>query len=167
MFPSYIHLERNLFYMTHGGEIRIYRRCPQNIINSKPVSCIGHRNIADITCFTKNEHTIFGGRENGQLFLSSNNQDDGDYLEENASANHQTCGINAVDCNNMVYVSASKKELKLWRREYELGMAMLEPRWEYLEEYKSVRISPDSVWLAAGKYRDRKKNALDLYDIET
>lgn len=164
MYPSYIHLEKDLFYMTHGGELRIYQRCPENIINTIPLQCIGHRKIADITCFTKNGNTIFGGRENGNIFI----YDADDILEENASSNHDSVAINAVDCSNQrTFVTASKKEVKLWQRQYELTMIMLVPKWDYLEYYKSVRISPDGVWLAAGKYRDKEHNALDLFDIET
>lgn len=163
MYASYLHLERDTLYMSHRGELRAYRRLIRGLLDTIPHQIIGQADESDITCFTKRSDSIFGGRTLGAVWLHENNE----LIESHTAI--ASCAINAVDLQlgNGVLVSASRKELVLWQREYELDIISLEPCSEIQEEYKSIQIDPSGKVLAAGKYIDRTKNALELVDLTT
>lgn len=163
MYASYLHLERDTLYMSHRGELRTYRRLRRGLLETVPQKIVGQADESDITCFTKRGDSIFGGRTLGTVWLHENNE----LIESHTAI--ASCAINAVDLQvgNGVLISASRKELVLWQRQYELDMISLEPFTDIQEEYKSIQIDPSGKMLAAGKYIDRTKNALELVDLTT
>lgn len=163
MYPSYLHLERNTLLMSHRGELRAYRRLRRGLLETVPNEIIGQADESDITCFTKRGSSIFGGRAIGSVWLHENNE----LIESHTAI--ASCAINDVDlqADNGVLVSASKKKLVLWQRQYELDMISLEPCADIEEEYKSIKIDPSGKVLAVGKYIDRTKNALECVDLTT
>lgn len=149
--------------MSHLGELRAYRRICSGLLERVPHQIYGQADESDITCFKKRGESIFGGRTLGAVWLHENNE----LIESHTTV--ASSSINAVDLQkgNGILVSASSKELVLWQREYELEMISLEPLADIQEEYKSIQIDPSGKVLAAGKYIDRTKNALELVDLTT
>lgn len=163
MYASYLHLDRDSLYMSHRGELRAYRRLRRGLLETVPHQIVGHAEDSDITCFTKRSDSIFGGRTLGVVWLHENNE----LIESHTAIT--SCAIHSVDLQvgKGILVSASRKELVLWQRQYELDMVSLEPCADIQEEYKSIQIDPSGKVLAVGKYIDRTKNALELVDLTT
>ncbi len=166
MYPSHLLLEKDLFYMTHGGQLRVHRRVKsKNFVKERAHEQIGNSRDGDITDFVKKGNTIFGGRDNGYAFI----HEDGEYCEERISDHigQRRAFINAVDIHSQTFVSASMTSLKIWQKIYELDMVSLELMVENDGIFKCMKISPDGDECVAGKYSDRLKEALRLFDLET
>lgn len=166
MYPSYLHLDRYNLYMSHKGEIRCHERHGDQaaLLRTQSKCVLGTRNSADVTCFRRKANVIFGGRDNGDMFICEN----GDISEERTSTELLGCPpVVANDFAGNVFVTATKEELRVWNRYTELGRSMLEPVAEFDEFYKSVCLSPNGRQLACGKYRDRHRGALQMIDLDT
>lgn len=166
MYPSQILLEKDLFYMTHGGQLRIHRRLKsKNLVKEPAHELIGNSRDGDITDFVKEGNTIFGGRDNGYAFIYENKE----YYVERISDHigQRRAFINAVDIHARTFITASMTSLKIWQKIYELGMVSLELMVENDGIFKCIKLSPTGDVCVAGKYSDRYKEALKLFDIET
>lgn len=165
MYPSYLHLDRNHLYMSHKGQILQHdRRKGTVMLEDNPKHVTGGVDTSDVTCFTRKNDILFGGRDNGNMFLYEN----GDTTEERTSTEllaHSP--VVAADFADSVFVTATKEELRVWHRYMELDRSVLEPMAEFEDEYKSASVSPDGRRLGCGKYRDRSREALQLIDLET
>lgn len=166
MYPSYLHLDRYHLYISQKGEILGHERHPDDgvVLHKQPKLVLGNRSSADVTCFTRKDNVIFGGRDNGNMFLCEN----GEMSEERTSTD--PLGNSPVIANDFagnVFVTATKDELRLWQRYTEMGQSVLDPLAEFREFYKSTRMSPSGRQLACGKYRDRDRGALEMIDVET
>lgn len=167
MYPSFVHLERHAFYMSHGGVIRRHRRRrtdragggggsgrAASLLDTEPQQTIGSERLADVTCFRRRQRVIFGGRENGDYFVFDERQhpvraDDGGgaaaLCEErtlDADGNRASVPVVAVDMRGDCFVTANRQRLTVWRREWELGATVLEPMADVDEEYKAVCLQP-------------------------
>lgn len=166
MYPSQILLEKDLFYMTHGGQLRIHRRLKsKKLVKERSHELIGNSHDGDITNFVKKDSTIFGGRDNGYAFIYEDNE----YYEERVSDHigQRRAFINAVDIHSQTMVTASMTSMKVWQKIYELDMVSLEQMVENDGIFKCVKLSPNGDECLAGKYSDRFKEALRLFDMET
>lgn len=166
MCPAYIHLERNLLYITNRGALRSYKRLPNNeILSRRPASSVGRIKDADITCLIKKDDIIFAGRENGFSLIDYEN--DSQEIRLYLSENNRSQYINCVDFDGDIFISASMKSLNVWRKCLEIGMISFEEISQYDNCYKCIKISPNRQKFAAGKYIDRNCMALQLFDFET
>lgn len=166
MYPSQLWLEKDLFYMTHGGQLRIHRRLKSNnLVKERAHELIGNSRDGDITDFVKQGNTIFGGRDNGYAFIC----EDSEYYEERISDHigQRRAFINAVDIHSQTFVTASMTSMKIWKKIYELEMVSLELMVENDGIFKCIKLSPNGDECLAGKYSDRLKEALRLFDMET
>lgn len=126
MYPSQILLEKDFFYMSHGGQLRVHRRLKsKNLVKERAHDVIGNSRDGDITGFVKEGYTIFGGRDNGYAFIYEN----GEYFVERISDHigQRRAFINAVDIHKDCFITASMTSMKIWRKIYELNMVSLEP----------------------------------------
>lgn len=153
--------------MSHKGEIHCHTRRKgeqMSELDDTPKQVIGAPNAADVTCFTRKVDIIFGGRDNGNMFLYKA----GDMTEERTSPELlANAPVVAVDFAGDVFVTATKSELRVWHRYYELGRSVLEPVKTFDEEFKSTSMSPDGRRLGCGRYRDRSREALQIIDVDT
>lgn len=166
MYPSQVLLERDSFYMTHGGQLRVHRRLKsKKLVREQPHELIGNSRDSDITGFVKEGNTIFGGRDNGYAFIYEN----GECFEERISDHigQRRAFINAVDVHSETFVTASMTSMKIWHKIYELDMVSLELLAENDGIFKCMKLSPNGDECLAGKYSDRFKEALRLFDMET
>lgn len=170
MYPSYLHLDRYHLYISHKNEIRRHDRHPDDaVVLHKPPKIVlgGNRQSAaseDVTCFVRKNNVIFGGRDNGNMFLCAN----GELSEERTSTEPSVHSpVIATDFSGNVFVTATKDELRLWQRYTELGRSVLEPLAEFNEFYKSMAFSSCGRRLACGKYRDPDRGALQMIDVST
>lgn len=160
--------------MSHGSEIRVYNR-QGGQLETRPVrvlcGTIGHRQSAsDITAFVKRGERIFGGNNNGSICLwPSCSADDDDVRDMTADDRVTISSINSVDMDAMAqtFVVASKSELTVLNRCEELGLMTIEACADIQEEYKTIRLATNGRQIAAGKYIDRDRSALELIDLET
>lgn len=166
MYPSQVLLEKDLFHMTHGGQLRIHRRLKsKNLVKERAHELIGNSRDGDITGFVKKGNTIFGGRDNGYAFI----YEDGECYEERISdyIGQRRAFINAVDIHSQTFVTASMTSMKIWRKIYELNMVSLELQAENDGIFKCMKLSPNGDECLAGKYSDRLREGLRLFDMET
>lgn len=166
MYPSQLLLEKDLFHMTHGGQLRIHRRLKsKNLVKEQAHELIGKSRDGDITNFVKKGNTIFGGRDNGYAFI----YEDSEYYVERISDHigQRRAFINAVDIHSQTFVTASVTSMKIWQKIYELDMVSLELLVENDGFFKCVKLSPNGDECLAGKYSDRMREALRLFDVET
>lgn len=166
MYPSQLLLEKDLLHMTHGGQLRIHRRLKsKGLVAERTHETIGNSRDGDITNFVKQGDTIFGGRDNGYAFIYEN----GEYYEERVSDHigQRRAYVNAVDIHQSTFITATMTSMKIWQKIYELDMVSLELAVENDRIFKCVKLSPSGDECLAGKYSDRYKEALRLFDMET
>ncbi|KAJ6631743.1 F-box/WD repeat-containing protein 4 [Pseudolycoriella hygida] len=159
-------LEKDLLYLTHGGELRIHRRLKsKNMLSERALTSIGTTRAGDITSFVKHGNVIFGGRDTGYAFI----YEDDECYEEKISdhVGQRRAYINAVDFHSQTFVTTSMTSFKVWRKIYELDMVSLELMTETDSAFKCLKLSPSGDECIAGIYSDRRKEALRLYDMET
>lgn len=82
---------------------------------------------------------------------------------ENDAQNNVAC----VDFHGDLFVTTSRAGTKFWHRAVELEMPYLEPLSIDHGANKCLRISPDGTHCATGKFNDRQRTALRLFDLET
>lgn len=166
--PSRIHLEKELLYITHGGQLRVHKRVKnRQILSRKPCKTYGTETESDITSFTKKDGTIFIGRRDGHVTIISTDSNETPILNERIDTTN-TNRLEYVDFDADLFVTTTLNTTSLWRRQYELGIPFLEPIAELNGGgNKCLRLSPDAERLASGKYNERARTALHLVDIET
>lgn len=163
--PSHIHLEKDLLYITHGGQLRIHRRLKKGILNRRPELAISEVRQPDITCFAKKENTIFAGRRDGCVFIASTNNTN-ELIEEHVDAT-TSHNIEFLDFDRDIFLTTTRTSTKLWRKQYELDVGYLEPMADLNGGNKCLRISSDARLCATGKYNEKTRTALRLVDLET
>lgn len=166
MYPSYLHLDRYNLYISRKSEIVSYERHPDEaiVVHKQPKLVVSTKSSADVMCFKRKNNVIFGGRDNGNMFLIEN----GEMTEERTSTD--LLGNSPVIANDFaenVFVTATKNELRIWQRYMELGRSVLEPVAEFDDFYKSTCFSSSGRQLACGKFRDPDRGALEMIDVET
>lgn len=165
--PSRIVLEKELLYITHGGQLRAHKRVKsRQILGRKPCKTYGTENESDITSFTKKDGTIFIGRRDGDVMIISVDSNEPSITEQIDTSN--TNRLEYVDFDGDLFVTTTLGTASMWRRQYELGIPFLEPIAELRGGgNKCLRLSPDAERLATGKYNERERTALRLFDVET
>lgn len=167
--PATLHLERQWLYTTHGGQLRKLRRLKKGILDHRPDWTIGDVRQSDITCFVKKNDVIFVGRQDGRIFTASSNALEDDEIMEEIAADdlRDRTHISSVDFDGDLFVTTTRVSTKIWRKTIELGVTYMEQICDALEGQKSVRISLDGKSCAMGKYNERKRKALRMFDLET
>lgn len=165
--PSRIFLEKDLLYITHGGQLRAHKRMRnRQVLARKPCKTYGSENDSDITSFAKKDSTIFIGRRDGHVMVTSTDSSESPIADRIDTTS--TSRLEFVDFNADLFVTTTLNTTSLWRRQYELGIPFLEPIAEVNGGgNKCLRLSPDGERLATGKYNERARTALRLTDIET
>lgn len=165
--PSRIILEKDLLYITHGGQLRAHKRVKNSqILARKPCKTYGTENESDITSFVKKDGTIFIGRRDGHVMITSIDSNESTISERIDTTN--TNRLECVDFDGDLFVTTTLNTTSLWRKQYELDIPFLEPIVEFNGVgNKCLRLSPDGERLATGKYNERGRTALRLIDIET
>lgn len=165
--PSRIFLEKELLYITHGGQLRAHKRMRnRQVLARKPFKTYGSENESDITSFAKKDSTIFIGRRDGYVMVTSTDSSESPIADRIDTTS--TSRLEFVDFNADLFVTTTLNTTSLWRRQYELGIPFLEPIAEVNGGgNKCLRLSPDGERLATGKYNERARSALRLTDIET
>lgn len=155
-----IHLERDKFYMSQRGAIRIYERDKREILK-RHFTEIGQNRSSDVSCFSKFGPTIFAGRSNGCILLSEGD----DLLEECSHPPSEV--VQAVDIYDNFMVSSTYYGIKFYNKYLDLDMIAINPIASKTPGFKCLKISPDGKKLVAGMYQELSRNALKLYDNET
>lgn len=147
-------------YLSRGGQIRSHRRIEKRHLEKLTTLNIGDTRAPEINCFVKKGDCIFAGRQSGEGIVYCDGTVDVQRL-------HEFEDINSVDFRDDVFVSTTNNCTKIWEQEKELGMQTLNEVVHLNEPFFTIRMNPGRACFAGGKFKDTKKTALKLVDIET
>lgn len=160
MFPTKVHLERDLFYMTHAGYLRVHKRLRNEPLQRRYLTEIATSTKTDVADFVKHRETIFAGRVCGNCFI----YEDGTVHEQRLHAPKEY--LLCVDFKNDVYVSSTDQCSKLWLRANEFDLIHLDLIREMKHSFKSLKFNSSGERFYGGLYTDVNRHALREVDVE-
>lgn len=158
-FPAHLILDKEYLYTSRGGQFRAHRRISNQFIDKVPKWSVGEIKDSEILSVAKHGNTLFIGKSSGQCIVITNNSNETQKLHNK--------NIDSVDLYNDIFVTATESCTKIWRRETELGISLLEQIHNLDQSFYNVKIDPDGKRFVGGKFRDNNYNALRLIDLET
>ena len=125
------------FYTTQLGEFKVFQRDVKNGLKDKATFINGSKKDSIITDMVKKDETLAGCRENGSVFLYT--EDEG-YSEEFVFANKDK--INSLDFHGNNFFVASKNKSKILNLSSELGILTFDASTDFDDGYDNIRYDP-------------------------
>lgn len=136
-YVSIMALDSSYFYTTQLGELKVFQRDVKNGIKDKAFFFNGCKNDSIITDLIKKDETLAGCRENGSVFLYT--EDEG-YSEEFVFPNKNK--INSIDFHGTNFFVATKNQSKLLNLTSELGILTFDSSTVIDDGYENIRFDP-------------------------
>lgn len=152
-------LDREFLYTSRGGQFGAHRRIPKRHLEQKPTWSVGEIKDPEILAVAKQLDTFFLGRSSGQGVIITKDSIDNQNLHNKS--------IDSLDLFDDVYITTNETCTKIWRKECELGMSLLEEKTKLDQSFYHLKIDHNGKRFVGGKFRDNEHNALMLIDIET
>ncbi|CAO1433103.1 unnamed protein product [Diamesa serratosioi] len=130
-------LDSSYFYTTQLGELKVFRRETKNGLKDEPYLVNGNKNDSVITDLMKKDETLAGCRENGSVFLYT--EDDG-FSEEFVFPNKSK--INSLDFHGTNFFVSTKNQSKLLNLTSELGILTFDTSKDLDDGYDNIRFDP-------------------------
>lgn len=158
-FPSHLILDKEFLYTSRGGQFRAHRRTPKHYLDQIPAWSVGEIKDSEILAIAKMSETFFLGRSSGQGVIITKDSIDSQNL-------HSKC-IDSVDLFNNIFITTNETCTKIWRKESELGMCLLDEQLKLDQSFYHLKIDNSGTRFVGGKFRDNDGKALMLVDIQT